>query len=174
MGNELRGDDAAGILVARELLRQTDDGRPTTDDGRRTTDDGQSSIQNPKSSIVNRQSSILVLDAGAAPENVTGALRRFRPDLVVFVDAADMGEGEAPGAVRWLDWRETDGLSASTHTLPLHVISQYLVSELHCDVALIGIQPGGTAFDHAASPAVRQAAADVASGLWAIFSAIKP
>ena len=45
-----------------------------------------------------RDGSFLCLSAGAAPENCTGLLRRFRPDLVLLVDAAEMGE--AAGAVR--------------------------------------------------------------------------
>lgn len=35
---------------------------------------------------------VLVIAAGPAPENSTGELRAFAPDLVLFVDAADMGE----------------------------------------------------------------------------------
>ncbi len=50
------------------------------------------------------------------PENCTGAVLRFAPDLVVLVDAAEMGE--APATIRWLDWQETTGLSASPPTLP--------------------------------------------------------
>ena len=45
-----------------------------------------------------------------------------------------------PGTVALLDWEDTDGLSGSTHTLPLHVLSNYLVLEFGCQVALLGIQ----------------------------------
>lgn len=60
VGNELYGDDAAGVLVARRLQ-----------------------------AIINR-GDVLVLDAGGVPENCTGALRRFEPDTVLLVDAALM------------------------------------------------------------------------------------
>lgn len=82
---------------------------------------------------------VLLLDAGTAPENFTGPLRRFRPDLVIEIDAAD--HGEAAGAAAWLDWRDADGLSASTHTLPPSVLASFLSTELGCQVSLIGIQP---------------------------------
>ena len=81
----------------------------------------------------------LVVDAGPAPENVTGLLRRFRPDVVVLVDAAAMSE--RPGAVRWLERGCALGCSASTHTLPLGMLATYLRESLGCDVRLLGIQP---------------------------------
>ena len=31
---------------------------------------------------------------------LTGEIRAFKPGLIVFIDAADMGE--APGTVRWI------------------------------------------------------------------------
>jgi hydrogenase 3 maturation protease len=98
---------------------------------------------------------LLVIDAGPAPENTTGSLRAFRPALVLLIDAAQMNE--EPGTVRWLDWREITGLSASTHTLPLHMLSMYLTAELGCEVAVIGIQPFGNLFDAPLSPVVQQA-----------------
>ncbi len=144
IGSELRGDDAAGLLVARALIewQARDGGHP----------------------------SILALEAGAAPENMTGTLRRFAPDLILFVDAALSDEDTPPGAVAWIDWRKTAGLRSSTHTLPLHVIAQYLASELGCEVDLIGIQAGGVAFDAAASPVIQQAAQRVATELWATLT----
>lgn len=99
------------------------------------------------------------IDAGPAPENQTGPLRAFRPALIVFVDAAQMDD--PPGTVRWLDWQDVAGLSACTHILPLPVLARYLIAELGCAIALIGIQPQRNLFDTPLSPAVSQAVADV-------------
>ena len=140
IGQELRGDDAAGVSVARAL-------------------------QSTVGAI--HELPLLVIDAGAAPENFTGQLRRFDPDLVLLIDAAQLNE--APGTIRWLDWQETSGLSASTHTLPPHVLAEYLVNELNCEVALIGIQPQGNEFDAPLSPPVQQAVADLARTLATTF-----
>lgn len=109
MGNELDGDDAAGVQAARRLQTALADCEH-----------------------------VLAIDGGNAPESYTGKMRQFGPDLVLLVDAADMDE--APGTVKWLDWEDTDGLSGSTHTLPLHILSNYLVLEFGCQVALLGIQ----------------------------------
>lgn len=126
VGHELRGDDAAGLLVARGLLTHLP--------------------EDYEDIAVSLRPALLVVEAGAAPENVTGRLRHYHPDLVILMDAADFKAH--PGSVRWLDWRETEGLSASTHTLPLNLVSQYLAHELNCQVALLGIQPASNELGH--------------------------
>ncbi len=87
----------------------------------------------------------------------------IHPDLVLLIDAAQMDE--APGAVRWLAWQETDGLSASTHTLPPRVLAHYLTSELGCEVALLGIQPADTTMGAPLSPTAQAAVQAVAQAL---------
>lgn len=133
VGNELRGDDGAGTAVVRALAAMTGIHQSPGEAGQQ----------------------ILILDAGPAPENYTGPLRRFRPDLVLIIDAAEMGE--APGAVRWLSWKETSGIGVATHALPLHVFATYLCAGLGCDVALLGIQPANTDISVALSASARKA-----------------
>ena len=130
IGNELHGDDAAGILAARAL--------PASEN-------------------------LLVIEAGPAPENTTGALRRFRPDLVLLVDAAHFAD--EPGTVSWFDWQQTDGLSGSTHTLPPSVLAQFLVGELACRLALLVIQPAQIDFGCPLSAPVRAAGDRVVDAL---------
>ena len=134
IGHELCGDDAVGTRIAGML-------RPLPSDKDR----------------------LLVIEAGPAPENFTGVLRRFQPDLVLLVDSALMQE--KPGTVRWLNWQETEGVSASTHTLPLHILASYLTGELGCAMALIGIQPQQTFADAPLTPQVQAAAEEVAGAL---------
>ena len=112
VGQELRGDDAVGLEVARRLQMK-----------------------------LSGREDVLILLAGPAPENFTGALRRFAPQRVILVDAALMGE--PPGAARWLDWRQAGGFSASTHSLPLSALAGYLEVELGCTVQIMGVQPAG-------------------------------
>lgn len=149
VGQTLKGDDAAGVLVAQALVKR----------------------QRAGSSDAPRPApfSLLVVEAAHAPENCTGAIRRFAPDLVVLVDAAEMGD--PPGTIRWLDWRDTAGLDVSTHTLSPSMVARYLVAELRCEVALIGIQPQDTSLGVPVSPPVRRAVRTVADGLSAILSA---
>ncbi len=82
---------------------------------------------------------IRVFTAGSAPENLCGVLRRLTPDLVVLIDAADIAE--KPGNVRWLDLEKIDGVSASTHSLPLCMMTDYLAAEIGCKVVLLCVQP---------------------------------
>lgn len=138
IGNELRGDDLAGPTVVRGLQALT-----------------------PLSPTV------LLLDAGMAPENFSGPIRRFAPDLVLLIDAAEMGE--APGTVCYVTWQETTGFSASTHTLPLYFLAQYLETELGCQVVVLGVQPENLDFGAPFSPIVQQAVNEVISELTAIL-----
>jgi len=106
---------------------------------------------------------VLVLDGGLAPENLTGVLRQFSPHLVVFIDAAVFDLNEEP--IRWLDWQETIGLTASTHSLPLHMVSSYLTQELGCEVGLLGIQVEGDGCSEAYMADVVSALEDVVAGM---------
>jgi hydrogenase 3 maturation protease len=136
IGNELNGDDAAGSLVARALNERT---------------------------TLGGIYSLLVIDAGVAPENITGDLRTFKPDLIVFIDAADMGE--APGTVRWIAMDEIDGMSAVTHRMPLSMLSQYLTLELGCDIVLLGIQPASVVMGKDLSGPVRHTVEQMSTDL---------
>ena len=128
IGNTLRSDDAAGVLVARTLLA---------------------------SRLFRDRESILVMDAGHAPENRTSTLRRFEPDIVLLIDAVDMGE--SPGSIRWVDMDEIEGMSASTHSLPLSMLARYLNWELKCEVTLLGVQPKSNEVGEIVSAEVLQA-----------------
>jgi len=134
IGHELNGDDAAGIVASRALQPRLAD-----------------------------RSWLLVIDAGPAPENQTGPLRAFRPDLVLLIDAAQMNE--PPGTVCWVDWQDTTGISASSHTLPLYMLAKFLTFELGCELGLLGIQPSQNEIDSPLSPVVQQAVDEVVHGL---------
>lgn len=101
---------------------------------------------------------VVVLLGDTAPENITGEVRRARPSHVLFVDTADLGE--SPGSVRLLEAAEVDGMSSSTHTLPLGVIADYLTRELGCRVLFLGLQPKSVAFGESLSPEVAAAVAE--------------
>ena len=110
---------------------------------------------------------LLIVDGGPAPENCTGLIRRFAPDLVILVDSAHMEE--PAGTIRWLDWKDTTGLSFSTHSLPPYMFAEFLTAECHCDVALLGIQPLHTTLGEPISDPVCRAARRVADTLSALL-----
>jgi hydrogenase 3 maturation protease len=107
---------------------------------------------------VNREK-ILILEAGQQPENWTRELRKFAPVLVIIIDAADLGE--APGSIQWIAEETIDGMSASTHSLPLSMLAYFLKLELDCDVIFLGIQIDSNEVGSQVSPAVLSAVNEV-------------
>ncbi len=62
VGNELRGDDAAGVLAVRKLLKKKE-----------------------------QLEDVLIIEGAQAPENFTSVIRRFNPHLILIIDAGDFG-----------------------------------------------------------------------------------
>ena len=144
IGNNLRNDDAAGMLVARELLHRE---------------------------CAADVSHLLVIQAGHAPENVTGELRSFAPELILLIDAAEMRD--IPGAICWVPIQSIEGMSASTHSLPLSMLARYLTLELNCMVALIGIQPKSNEFGETVSAEVSRAINEIVDEIYNTCFALK-
>jgi len=122
IGHELRGDDAAGLMVVRRLKAVS-------------------------------SANVLVIDAGPAPENFTGKLREFAPDVLLLVDAVQMAA--QPGTIRLLEMTDVESYSLTTHALSPHLLIAHLQTELRCIIRLLGIQPGQDSFDSELSSTVR-------------------
>lgn len=123
IGNDLRGDDAFGPLLARRLEAQ---GLPA-------------------------------IDAGQAPENVTGPILRAAPEVLILADATDLG---APvGTVRLLAAEDLAEGGTSTHDASLSMLLAYLdaESEESMDVRFLAAQAGSRALGTAPSPALVEA-----------------
>jgi hydrogenase 3 maturation protease len=135
IGNVGRGDDAAGALVARALLA------------------GRSSP--PKTA--------LVLDAGDVPENFTGVVRAFKPDLVVIVDSARAGR--PPGTVFLVDPADVAEEDISTHRVPLSRLARYIRETMGSRVLILGISSSSLEEGAAVVPAVFRAIKRVAGAL---------
>lgn len=124
VGAVLRGDDAAGPLLAKMLQDDPVEGWD-------------------------------VIDGGQVPEDFTGDVRRAQPDLMLMVDAADMGL--PAGTIRRLSAEDVaEDFMMTTHTLPL----SFLMNELdECcgEIIFLGIQPAQMEFFTALTPAVADA-----------------
>lgn len=136
IGYEYGGDDAAGTAVAQTLIEKY-------------------------SLEINQR--FLIINSGVAPENFTGTLRRFKPDVVILVDSAQMDE--EPGTIQWLNWRDTSGMASVTHSLPPYMLAQYLSAEVGCEVYLLGIQPATNQFGSVMSQEVAQAVGEISQTL---------
>jgi hydrogenase maturation protease HycI len=142
VGSELRGDDAAGILVIKGL--------------------GGRAVK------IRRGTSFKVFNGATAPENITGEVKRFRPTHIVMVDTVEFGK--RPGTVFMLESCEVGpGVSFSTHKLPAKVLIDYLADSLECDISVIGIQPKNLDFGR---PVSREVALAVDRIICAIRSAM--
>lgn len=129
VGNEDRGDDAAGVLCLRRLAELL---------GRR------------------KGRNLLLLEGGVAPENATGKIRAFAPARVLVLDAV-LG-GRRPGSIFPFQPEEIAEEELTTHRLPLTHLIRYLDESIGCRVTCLGIQPRALAAGSAASPAVNLAA----------------
>ncbi len=135
IGNPLRGDDGVGCRVAARLL-----------DACRT-------------GALTRCAGLAVLDAEDVPENYLGPVAQTRPDVVVLVDAADIGG--PPGASALLDANALDGARRVTHRTSLGITARVIREMTGAEVMLLAVQPATLAWDAPMSPEVAAAADDV-------------
>jgi len=138
IGNSLGGDDAAGTLVVDMLNRAL----RALSTGRQTTERSVSA-------------EISAIDASTTPESYTSLVRKHQPDLLILVDAADMGL--PPGALRTIPPEKVKTLSFSTHHMPLSMFISY-VKEVCGKVFLVGVQPEQTEIGAPISEVVRKSA----------------
>jgi hydrogenase 3 maturation protease len=101
------------------------------------------------------KSNLKILNGSNAPENFTGEIKNFDPGVLVIIDAADMKE--KPGSIMVIDPNVIEGVSFSTHMLPLKVMINYLKKEINCRILILGIQPINVEFGNKVSPEVLEA-----------------
>jgi hydrogenase 3 maturation protease len=134
VGQELQGDDGVGVIIARRLAQQ-----------------------------IERSDARLIVEAGHAPENVLGAIIRFRPSIILFLDS--LQADEPPGTIIWLPIDRADSAGGSTHTLPLALLGDYLEKETGANAYVLGVQPRQIAFGEQLSPPVEAAAEECARAI---------
>jgi len=117
LGSEIIPEDDAGIRVAREVRRLI-----------------------PTHRFPDRR--IRVFEGHTAPENLTGAIRRFHPSHVVLIDAVSDGDGVSP--VRVIPKEAITGITCSTHTLPVTLLADYCERSMGCRTTVIGVTPSAT------------------------------
>ncbi len=127
VGSELHGDDAAGMLVARQI---------------------KDFASCKKTSV-----KFKVFLGHTAPENLTGQIKKFKPTHIVILDAADMKK--KPGEAYLVDFAEESGITFSTHRMPAKILSDYLCQSLACQAMLVGIQPKSIEFNKPVSREVQ-------------------
>jgi hydrogenase 3 maturation protease len=94
-----------------------------------------------------------LIDAGDVPENYLGPIEESGAELVLVVDAADIGAHA--GDVALFDIEQVQGMSVSTHTANLGLLFQVIPPETRPKVIVLGIQPGNLEFGEGLSEPVR-------------------
>lgn len=145
VGSELRGDDAAGILVADGLEKFTD---PSSKKGKRE---------------------LKVFIGSTAPENLTGEIIRYKPSHLIIVDTAEMGKKPGEFSV-FLPKDIGGGATFSTHIMPAKVLVKYLLTALtECKIFFIGIQPKTLEFGKKPSASVKKTADTISRRIGALI-----
>jgi hydrogenase 3 maturation protease len=163
VGSRLRGDDVAGLLTAVHLKRQLAKRGmhaeahfvPRGCMGRSRM--GRRSAEEARGTLKREFRAVLILNGDTAPENMTGQIKDFKPSHLIILDAADTGR-----EVGHIDLVDPAGLSsnlsASTHSLPIKMVIEYIDHYVPCKCTLAGIQPRSVHFGGAVTPVVSAAA----------------
>ncbi len=140
-GNLTKGDDAAGIQCAQKLKK----------------------LMGGKA-----RSCLKILLGHETPENATGEIRKFRPDLVLILDAAQGGHN--PGTVFIVEKNQIEDESVSTHTISLALLVVYLEETIGCKVMVLGIQPLSLGLGEKVSARIIKSAGSLAAFLAHVFT----
>lgn len=139
-GSCLMADDAAGVMITDALLERFG--------------------ETPER--------FRVFSGGTAPECFTGEIKRFHPDHVIIIDAADIGA--KPGELCSIDPEAIAGVSFSTHMLPLKIMLEYLQKEIGCRTMILGIQPASLEFGGEITPEVLETVEELIEAFGVYFA----
>ncbi len=134
IGNDLRGDDAAGPLCLRAMRKR----HPKAEEGPRP---------------------VRWIDGGETPENETSFIRAFHPDVVILIDAARAGK--PPGEVTLIQKEAIADEEVSTHRISLALLVRFIEESIGARVVFIGIEPESTNQGDPISAPVRKAMREV-------------
>jgi hydrogenase 3 maturation protease len=96
---------------------------------------------------------IPLIDASDVPENYIGPIESSGANLVLIVDAADIGAN--PGDIALVEVDKIKNFGISTHTANLSLLFKVIPQEKRPDALLVAIQPGSTETGKGLSEAVR-------------------
>jgi len=104
--------------------------------------------------ILRHKTTATLFDCGEVPENYLDEIIKIQPEMVVVVDAVNLGM-EA-GTVALLEENSFQSAGWSTHHGSLRPLMKYIKANTKADVFVLGIQPKSTEFGAEISSEVRQ------------------
>lgn len=140
IGNTLRGDDGAGP----ELIKRLKNSLQFT----------AYSLQK-KSQLFTVNCELVLMDVGEVPENYLEKIAGYKPDVILLVDAVNLGG--PPGSIKIVELEVLVDGGLSTHNASLKLVIEYLKKETKADILLMGIQPGNLKINSELSKPVKQA-----------------
>jgi len=138
VGNPLKGDDAAGLLIVEQVMKNVP---------------------------ARARPGVRIFRTYDVPENYTGKIRKFKPARILIIDAALAGL--KPGDVFILEKEKIAIEEISSHKIPLMVLISYLEQNTGCKVTVLGIQAKDLSFGMPITPIVKTAVKTVADFLTA-------
>jgi hydrogenase 3 maturation protease len=96
-----------------------------------------------------------LIDAEEVPENHLGQIEAARPEVVIIIDAIEMGT--EPGDVVVFEISQVDSWGKLTHNPTLGMLARVIHACTGAEVVVVGIQPASAKFGAGLSAPVLQA-----------------
>lgn len=85
---------------------------------------------------------IAIIDAGDVPENYLGPIEASGAELVLVIDAADLGAN--PGEISLIELAQVKDIRLSTHATNLALLFKVIPPDRRSEAVLVAIQPEQT------------------------------
>lgn len=96
---------------------------------------------------------VLSVNCETTPENYIGLAQKKTPEMLLIVDALDMGL--PAGSIRRVDPKDCAGIAFSSHGIPVPLLLELLPKNI--SVRILGIQPADASPFSEVSPSVAEA-----------------
>lgn len=83
-------------------------------------------------------------DAGTSPENYTGKIIKEKPDVILIIDAVDLGV--EVGRYEILEKDNIIKTGFTTHDISCNLLMEYLERETEAKIYMLGVQPKDISF----------------------------
>ena len=96
---------------------------------------------------------VTLIDAEDIPENYLGPIEGSGADLVLVIDATEMGANAGDAAI--FEVEHTQGGTVSAHAANIGLLFKAMAPQVRPQVLVLGVQPGSTELGQGLSEAVR-------------------
>ncbi len=147
LGNEIRGDDALGPYILKNLIEKFKNNGGTELDIK-----GRNAVKY----VTKDDSNVYFLKCGDKPETFISSIAEERPDALIIIDATKFNA--KPGDLVVESPKKVDKVTMTTHRIPLHILVNLIEKECEeqLNSVLIGVEPESNYLGDELSPSVKQ------------------